>query len=184
MAITDKVDALDDLALFTKKAISNLGAARDRQFMRKRDALLELMRVHKLGAGDIASVTAPNEERLPPPAVSHPNIGAPSCPCEPDGVVGFGNPSGLPAPVRGPKLAAYSTKLRTIMFRSRDPALRSGKTITLSLGAPTNQSGDFLIQRVISSEFDTTEGLMPMRDVIAAPVLVSFRDVLRRQRAA
>ncbi|MGE0447758.1 MAG: hypothetical protein AB7P99_21215 [Vicinamibacterales bacterium] len=80
------------------------------------------------------------------------------------------------------ELAAYSSKLRTITFRSRDPKLRSGKTITLDLGAPTNQSGDFLIQRVISTEFDTAAGLNPMRDVIAAPVLVSFQDVLRRAR--
>ena len=81
------------------------------------------------------------------------------------------------------ELDAYSTKLRSITFKSRDPLLRSGKTVTLSLGAPTNISGAFLIQRVISSEFDTAPELNPMRDVIAAPVLVSFRDVLRRGRA-
>lgn len=81
------------------------------------------------------------------------------------------------------ELAAYSSKLRTITFKSRDPLLRSGKTITLDLGSPTNLSGDFLIQRVISTEFDTADGLNPMRDVIAAPVLVSFKDVLRRARA-
>ena len=80
------------------------------------------------------------------------------------------------------ELAAYGSKLRTITVRSRDPKLRSGKTLTLSLGSPTNQSGAFLIQRVISTEFDTLEGEMPMRDVIAAPVLVSFQDVLRRAR--
>jgi len=82
------------------------------------------------------------------------------------------------------ELDAYSGKLRTVTFRSRDPKLRTGKTITLSLGAPTSLSGDFLIQRVISTEFDTAAGLMPMRDVIAAPVLVSFQDVLRRARSA
>jgi hypothetical protein len=80
------------------------------------------------------------------------------------------------------ELAAWSTKLRTVTFQSRDPKLRSGKTVTLSLGAPTNLSGSFLIQRVISSEFDAAPGLNPMRTVIAAPVRLSFQDVLRRRQ--
>jgi len=80
------------------------------------------------------------------------------------------------------ELAAYSRKLRTITFRSRDPKLRSGKTVTLNLGAPTNISGSFLIQRVISTEFDTAPYLNPMREVIAAPVRLSFETVLRRSR--
>jgi hypothetical protein len=80
------------------------------------------------------------------------------------------------------ELEAWSTKLRTVTFKSRDPLLRSGKTITLNLGAPTNQAGAFLIQRVISTEFDIAPGLNPLRDVIAAPVRVSFQDVIRRER--
>lgn len=80
------------------------------------------------------------------------------------------------------ELAAWSTKLRTVTFRSRDTKLRSGKTVTLSLGAPTNISGSFLIQRVVSTEFDSAYRIVPMRDVIAAPVRLSFQEVIRRQR--
>lgn len=80
------------------------------------------------------------------------------------------------------ELEAWSTKLRTITFKSRDPELKAGKSVALNMGAPVNQSGTFLIQRVISTEFDTAPGLNPLRDVIAAPVRLSFQDVIRRER--
>ena len=81
------------------------------------------------------------------------------------------------------ELAGYSSAQRSITFRSRDPKLRSGKTLVLNLGAPTDQAGSFLIQRVVSSEFDIAADLNPMRDVMAAPVRLSFQDVLRRNKA-
>ena len=70
------------------------------------------------------------------------------------------------------ELAAYAAALTSVRFRSRDVSLRSGKTITLDLGAPTNLAGDFLIQRVISTEFEISDELNPMRDVIAASSLL------------
>lgn len=81
------------------------------------------------------------------------------------------------------ELTGYKSKHRAVTFQSRDYKLRSGKTVTLSLSSPTSQSGSFLIQRVVSRDFDTIAGEYPLRDVSAEPIRLSFRDVLRRARA-
>jgi len=80
------------------------------------------------------------------------------------------------------ELAAWSSKIRTITFKSRDPKLRAGRTVTLSLGAPTTLSGTFLVQRVISSEFyNAASGLLPMRTVTAAPQRWTFQQVIAQK---
>jgi hypothetical protein len=76
------------------------------------------------------------------------------------------------------ELAQFSTAEQRLTFTSRDYKLRSGKTITVNLGAPTNVAGTFKIQQVTISNF--VSGKMPWRTVTASTFLYSFEHLLRR----
>lgn len=98
------------------------------------------------------------------------------------------------------ELAGYKSRLRQITFSSRDVKLRSGKTLVLNQSSPFGTfdtvafdvgafdvrlgvaalSGNFLIQRVVTSQMNVARDVNPLRTVTAAPVLVTFKDVLRR----
>lgn len=82
------------------------------------------------------------------------------------------------------ELSAFSAPLKSITFRTRDPKVRTGKTITLSMGGTTNLSGSFLIQDVEITEFHIANNTYPMRKVTAAPVQFTFQDFLRRAQLA
>ena len=80
------------------------------------------------------------------------------------------------------ELADFARRLKSITFRSRDPKLRSGKTITVNLGGTTNISGDYLIQRVVTTEMNKAPRMYPLRTVTAGPVLLNSKNVAKRRQ--
>jgi hypothetical protein len=77
------------------------------------------------------------------------------------------------------ELAMFALAEQRVTFRSRDAKLRSGKTITINLGPPTNIVGTFKIQQVVISGFEIP-GQLPWRDVTASNYLYSLEHLLRR----
>lgn len=77
------------------------------------------------------------------------------------------------------ELALFATPEIRVTYTTRDPKTRSGKVIAINLPAPTNLTGDFLIQRVQLSRFHIP-ALAPLRTVQASSTRFSFDDVLRR----
>lgn len=77
------------------------------------------------------------------------------------------------------ELALFSTAERRLTFASRDPKLRSGKSVTVNLGAPTNISGTFKIQQVVLTKFGLPH-LLPLRTVTASSYLYTLDHLLRR----
>jgi len=65
-----------------------------------------------------------------------------------------------------------------ITYTARDVNTRAGRTVTVNLGAPTNVSGDFIIQRVTIGGFGVPR-LYPTYRVEAAPDVFSLVDLLR-----
>lgn len=78
------------------------------------------------------------------------------------------------------ELATYKNSLKSTTFNSRDAKLRSGKTVVVNR-SPI--SGSFLLQRVISNQFNRSRGILPLRTVDGAPVRLSFQTVLKRTKA-
>ena len=72
--------------------------------------------------------------------------------------------------------------ITTIKYTTRDTKTRSGRGITVSLGAPNNLSGTFLIQRVVISKFDPAgDGHQPPTyEVEASSQRRSFERLLAR----
>ena len=73
--------------------------------------------------------------------------------------------------------------LETYRYRSRDPATRTGTTITVDLPAPTDVHGTYEIQDVTIAGFLGTDEY-PFYDVTASSRRFTFDDLLRRRRAA
>jgi hypothetical protein len=77
------------------------------------------------------------------------------------------------------ELALFATAEQSLSFASRDPKLRSGKTIRVNLGPPTNIVGTFKIQQVVLQGFDVP-GRLAWRQVTASNYLYSLEHLLRR----
>lgn len=77
------------------------------------------------------------------------------------------------------ELTLFSTAEASLTFTSRDTKLRSGKSIVVNLGAPTNISGTFKIQRVVMTQFGL-EDTYPLRQVTASSYLFTIDHLLRR----
>jgi hypothetical protein len=77
------------------------------------------------------------------------------------------------------ELAQYAYPIERLTFTSRDQKLRSGKRVTVNLGAPTNISGTYRIQTVTLTQWGIPH-LLPLRTVVASSVLYSFEHLLRR----
>jgi len=80
-------------------------------------------------------------------------------------------------------LALFSDKESVVTFVSRDTKLRSGKSITVTLGAPTNISGTFTIQRVTHTGYGVPHQY-PRRSVVASSYLLTVDDIFRRLELA
>jgi hypothetical protein len=76
-------------------------------------------------------------------------------------------------------LGLYASAQETLEFVSRDTKLRSGKSITINIGAPNNIAGTFTIQRVVSSEYGMPS-INPRRQVSASSFRFTLDDVFRR----
>lgn len=77
------------------------------------------------------------------------------------------------------ELSLFSKTSIQVTFRSRDTKLRTGKNITLNLGAPTNLVGVFKIQQVVIKEFGQPN-TFPMRTVTASSYLYTLDHLLNR----
>lgn len=77
------------------------------------------------------------------------------------------------------ELLQFATDEHRVTFSGRDPKWRSGKTISINIGPPTNIVGTFKIQQVVITEWGIP-GTLPLRTVIASSVLYSFEHLLRR----
>lgn len=77
-------------------------------------------------------------------------------------------------------LELLSAPLISITYTTRDPLTKSGRMIHVDLPAPTNISGDFMIQQVTIANFNPAEGFFPTYTVQASNVRFSFEDLLRR----
>lgn len=81
------------------------------------------------------------------------------------------------------QLALFSTPLVSISYKTRDVNTHAGRTITVSLGSPTNLSGTFQIQQVTIDSFQYPR-LYPTYTVQASSTRFSLEDLLRLARAA
>jgi hypothetical protein len=77
------------------------------------------------------------------------------------------------------ELLQFASDEHRVTFSGRDPKWRSGKTISINIGPPTNVVGTFKIQQVVITEWGIPRTL-PLRTVVASSVLYSFEHLLRR----
>ena len=80
---------------------------------------------------------------------------------------------------RTAQLSLYSLPEARVRFATRDLKVRSGKSITITLGPPTNLTGTFKIQRVVFSQFGYPD-LLPLRTVEASSYLFTMDNLFRR----
>jgi len=78
------------------------------------------------------------------------------------------------------ELALFKTIETRLTYTTHDPEARSGRTVHVALPAPTNLTGDFLIQRVTVDEVAFAPDVYPRRVVNASTTRFSFDDVLAR----
>jgi hypothetical protein len=78
------------------------------------------------------------------------------------------------------ELALYASSIVSLKYATRDTHSRAGKTLTVSLGAPTNISTTLRIQRVTVDQFDASGRLTPRYTVEASSVRFSLEDLLRQ----
>ena len=78
------------------------------------------------------------------------------------------------------ELALFKTIETRLTYTTHDPDARSGRTVHVALPAPTNLTGDFLIQRVTVDEVAFAPDVYPRRVVNASTTRFSFDDVLAR----
>lgn len=67
-----------------------------------------------------------------------------------------------------------------LSYVTHDVNTQSGRTVHVDLPAPTNLTGDFLIQRVTIDDVSIAANWMPRRKVSASTTRFSFEDVLAR----
>lgn len=78
------------------------------------------------------------------------------------------------------ELELFKTIETRISYTTHDPETRTGRTVHVAMPAPTNVTGDFLIQRVTIDDVAIASGQYPRRGVDASTTRFSFDDVLAR----
>ena len=78
------------------------------------------------------------------------------------------------------ELALFKTIETRLAYTTHDPNTRSGRTVHVDLPAPTNLTGDFLIQKVTIADVSIAKNWYPLRTVDASTTRFSFDDVLAR----
>lgn len=78
------------------------------------------------------------------------------------------------------ELALFKTVETQLQYTTHDLETRSGRTVHVALPAPTNLTGDFLIQRVTIDDVSIAANWNPKRHVQASTTRFSFDDVLAR----
>ena len=78
------------------------------------------------------------------------------------------------------ELELFKTIETQLSYTTHDPETRSGRTVHVDLPAPTNITGDFLIQRVTIDDVSYAKNFYPRRSVDASTTRFSFDDVLNR----
>jgi hypothetical protein len=78
------------------------------------------------------------------------------------------------------ELELFKTVETQLSYTTHDVNTRSGRTVHVALPAPTNLTGDFLIQRVTIDDVSTAANYNPRRKVDASTTRFSFEDVLNR----
>ena len=78
------------------------------------------------------------------------------------------------------ELALFKQIESRLSYTTHDPKTRSGRTIHVDLPAPTNVTGDFLVQRVVIDDVSFAKNVEPKRQVEASTTRFSFDDVLNR----
>jgi len=78
------------------------------------------------------------------------------------------------------ELALFNTVETKLAYTTHDPNTRSGRTVHIDLPAPTNLTGDFLIQKVTIADVSIAKNWYPKRAVEASTTRFSFDDVLAR----
>ena len=87
-----------------------------------------------------------------------------------------------PALCQARALAEYTLfghPLVSAAYQTRDVTTRAGKTVTISLGAPTNVSQSLLIQNVVITQF-VVPNTYPLFEVKASSTKFTLQDLLRR----
>lgn len=79
-------------------------------------------------------------------------------------------------------LALRSTAETSLRYRSRDLRTKAGKTITITIGSPTDLSATMKIQQVTISDFSNSTTLYPTYHVEASSTRFSLEDLLRVAR--
>ena len=78
------------------------------------------------------------------------------------------------------ELALFKTVETRLSYSTHDVETKSGRTVHVDLPAPTNLTGDFLIQRVTIDDVSIAANWYPKRKVQASTTRFSFEDVLAR----
>jgi len=78
------------------------------------------------------------------------------------------------------ELALFKTVETQLAYTTHDVETKSGRTVHVDLPAPTNVTGDFLIQRVTIDDVSIAANYFPKRHVQASTTRFSFDDVLAR----
>jgi hypothetical protein len=78
------------------------------------------------------------------------------------------------------ELELFKTVETQLSYTTHDVKTRSGRTVHVDLPAPTNLTGDFLIQRVTIDDVSIAANWYPRRKVDASTTRFSFEDVLNR----
>lgn len=78
------------------------------------------------------------------------------------------------------ELELFKTVETQLTYTTHDVKTRSGRTVHVDLPAPTNLTGDFLIQRVTIDDVSIASNWNPRRKVDASTTRFSFEDVLNR----
>lgn len=78
------------------------------------------------------------------------------------------------------RLNLVSDPLVSARYTTRDQTNRSGRTVSITLGAPTNLSGTLRLQQVTITQLGESADVFPLRQVEASSRRFSLEDLLRQ----
>ncbi len=82
------------------------------------------------------------------------------------------------------ELTLFKSPIVQVTYATRDTKSRSGKSVSITLGAPQSLSGTFTIQEVEIRDIDVAANVLPTFVVTASSVRFSLEDLLRRLEVA
>jgi hypothetical protein len=77
------------------------------------------------------------------------------------------------------ELAKWKNPVERLTYRTHDPNTRPGGVVTVSLGSPISISGEFVIQRVTVTDFETARYRHPWYTVEASSTRRTLLDILQ-----